>query len=80
MAVFAVFLVSVFAVFYFTVNKYLERGEIFTLYDDDLKSICVITEENPGTCEIKNIATYEKWHGKGYGSKLIQHVSAYFKK
>ena len=61
------------------IDKYLERGEMFALYDDDLKSICVVTEETSDTCEIKNIATYEKWHGMGYGSKLIQYVSAYYK-
>jgi len=60
------------------IDKYLERGDLFALYDDDLKSICVITEESSDTCEIKNIATYEKWHGMGYGSKLIQYVSDLF--
>ena len=64
----------------FMIDKYLERGVLFALYDNDLKSICVVTMKSSDTCEIKNIATYEKWHGKGYGSKLIQHVSAYFKK
>jgi len=61
------------------IDKYLERGEMFALYDDDLKSICVVTEESSDTCEIKNIATYEKWHGMGYGSKLIQYVFSYYK-
>jgi len=61
------------------IDKYLERGEMFALYDDDLKSICVVTEESSDTCEIKNIATYEKWHGMGYGSKLIQYVFVYYK-
>ena len=61
------------------IDKYLERGEMFALYDDELKSICVVTEESSDTCEIKNIATYEKWHGMGYGSKLIQHVFSCYK-
>lgn len=61
------------------IDKYLERGELFALYDDDLKSVCVVTEESADTCELKNIATYEKWHGNGYGSKLIQYISAFYK-
>ncbi|MDL2248704.1 GNAT family N-acetyltransferase [Tyzzerella sp. OttesenSCG-928-J15] len=61
------------------IDKYLERGELFALYDNELKSICVVTQESDDTCELKNIATYEKWHGYGYGSKLIDYVSAYYK-
>ena len=61
------------------IDKYLEHGDLFALYDDDLKSICVVTHENPNTCELKSIATYEKWHGMGYGSRLIQHISAFYK-
>ncbi len=50
------------------IDKYLERGELFALYDDGLKSVCVVTEESEDTCELKSIATYEQWHGHGYGS------------
>jgi GNAT superfamily N-acetyltransferase len=61
------------------IEKYLYRGEMFALYDDDLKSICVVTQESDDVCELKNIATYEKWHGKGYGSKLLNHIFSYYK-
>lgn len=61
------------------IDKYLVRGELFALYDNELKSICVVTSEGSDTCELKNIATYEKWHGMGYGSKLIQYISAFYK-
>ena len=50
------------------IHRYLERGELFALYDNDLKTVCVVTREDESTCEIKNIATYEKEQGKGYGS------------
>ena len=26
------------------IDRYLERGDLFALYDNDLKSICVVTE------------------------------------
>ncbi len=61
------------------IEKYLLRGEMFALYDDDLKSVCIVTRENDDVCELKNIATYEKWHGKGYGSKLLNYIFSYYK-
>lgn len=61
------------------IKKYLHLGEMFALYDDDLKSICVVTRESDDVCELKNIATYEKWHGKGYGSKLLDHIFSHYK-
>lgn len=61
------------------IEKYLYRGEMFALYDEDLKSICVVTREGDEVCELKNIATYEKCHGKGYGSKLLSHISSHYK-
>jgi GNAT superfamily N-acetyltransferase len=61
------------------IEKYLYRGELFALYDDDLKSVCVVTQESDDICELKNIATYEKWHGKGYGSKLLNHIFSHYK-
>ncbi len=61
------------------IEKYLHRGEMFALYDDDLKSVCVVTRESDDVCELKNIATYENWHGKGYGSKLLSHIFSHYK-
>ena len=61
------------------IDKYLERGELFVLYDGDLKSVCVVTQESDDVCELKNIATHEKWHGKGYGSKLLSYIFSHYK-
>ncbi len=61
------------------IDRYLARGELFALYDGDLKSVCVVTREGEDTCELKNIATDEKWHGKGYGSKLLNHIFSHYK-
>ena len=61
------------------IDKYLERGVLFALYDDDLKSICVVTDEGNGTYEIQNIATYPQFQGNGYGRYLINHVCDYYK-
>ena len=61
------------------VDKYLTSGDLFALYDDDLKSVCVVIPVNSKTCELKNIATYEKYQGQGYGRALINFISEFYK-
>lgn len=61
------------------IDKYLERGELFALYDGDLKSICVVTQESEDIFELKSLATYEKYQGQGYGSKLVKYIFEHYK-
>ncbi len=61
------------------IDKYLPNGDLFALYDDDLKSVCVVVPIDRETCELKNIATYEKCQGKGYGKALLNYISDYYK-
>ena len=61
------------------IDKYLDSGDLFALYDNDLKSVCVVVPINSETCELKNIATYEKYQGKGYGKALINFISDFYK-
>ncbi|MBI5458128.1 MAG: GNAT family N-acetyltransferase [Methanobacterium sp.] len=61
------------------VDKYLPSGDLFALYDDDLKSVCVVVPINSRNCELKNIATYEKYQGKGYGRALINFIFDFYK-
>lgn len=61
------------------IDRYLARGEMFALYDDTLKGICVVTRESADTCELKNITITEEAQGMGYGSKLLQTISAFYK-
>ena len=61
------------------IDKYLSSGDLFVIYDDDLKSVCVVVPINSETCELKNIATYEKYQGKGYGRALINYISDFYK-
>jgi len=56
------------------VKKYLYRGELFALFDNDLKTVSVVTQENEEIYEIKNIATYEKYQGKGNGSIMVNYI------
>nr|WP_319573146.1 GNAT family N-acetyltransferase [uncultured Draconibacterium sp.] len=61
------------------IDKYLPGGDLFVLYDDDLKSVCVVVPIDNETCELKNIATYEKYQGKGYARALIDFISDFYK-
>ncbi len=61
------------------IDKYLERGDMFALYDGDLKSICVVTREGEDIFELKSLATYEKYQGQGYGSKLVKYIFEHYK-
>lgn len=61
------------------IDKYLPSGDLFALFDNDLKSVCVVVPINNETCELKNIATYENYQGQGYGKALISYVSNFYK-
>ena len=61
------------------IDKYLSSGDLFALYDNDLKSVCVVIQIDKNTCELKNIATYSTYQGKGYGKALIKFVSDFYK-
>lgn len=57
------------------IDRYLDRGAMFVLDDEGVRSECVVTDEGEGVLEIKNIATYPADQGKGYASSLIQYVA-----
>ena len=61
------------------IEKYLSKGDLFALYDEDLKSVCVVVPVNSETCELKNIATYEKYQRNGYGRALINFISDFYR-
>lgn len=61
------------------VRKYINKGEMFALFDDNLVSVCIVIEETKGSLEIKNIATYKDYQGKGYGKYLINYLFEFYK-
>jgi len=61
------------------IDRYLDSGDMFALYDDDLKTVGVVVAIDKETCELKNIATYKKYQGEGYAKALINFVSGYYK-
>jgi GNAT superfamily N-acetyltransferase len=62
------------------IDRYLADGDMFALYDDDVKTVCVVVTIDNETCELKNIATYKKYQGKGYAKAMIQFISDFYEK
>lgn len=57
------------------IDKYLERGEMYILDDNEIKAECVVTDEGNKILEIKNIAVSPKFQKHGYGKKLIEFIT-----
>ena len=56
------------------IDRYLERGILYLLEDEGIKAECVLTEEEDGILEIKNIAVDPLFRGQGYGRALLTFV------
>lgn len=61
------------------IDKYIDNGTMFALFDPDLISICVVTDLQDGNGEIKNLATYENYQGMGYAAKLLNYIFDYYR-
>ena len=57
------------------IERYIEKGTMYVLDDNGIKSECIITDEGNGILEIKNIATDPDYQGKGYGKALIDFIT-----
>lgn len=56
------------------VMKYLERGEMAVLFDqEEAIALSVVTKEGKGLWELKNIAVLPAFQGKGYGKALVRY-------
>lgn len=60
------------------IDRYLECGEMFVLYDEGVKAECVITKESDGIYELKNIAVKPDCQRKGYGRLLINFLFSHY--
>jgi len=61
------------------IDRYLERGDLFTLASgDELVGVAVVTDEGGGVLELQNIAVAQRRQRKGYGTTLLRHVLAHY--
>ena len=58
------------------VCRYLDRGELYAMFDDDggLVAVAVVTDEGGGVCELKNIAVEPRCHRRGYGRRMVEYL------
>lgn len=62
------------------IRQYLVYGDLFVLtYKNEVACVAVITKVDDDTCELKNIATEEKYRGKGYAKKMIKYLCDNYK-
>ena len=61
------------------VDRYLEKGTMYVLEDNDVKAECVVTDEGNEILEIKNIAGDPENQGKGYGTAALRAAVAWLK-
>lgn len=61
------------------IDRYLEKGELFALYDPEVKAVCVVVALGGGVFEIKNIAVDPGCQGRGYGRRLIEFAMSHYR-
>ncbi len=61
------------------IDRYLDRGTMYVLDDNGVKSECIITDEGSGVLEIKNIATVPEYQGNGYAKALIEFLTKQYR-
>lgn len=62
------------------VKKYIDNGDMYIgIRDDEVVCEIIIIKVNDEECELKNIATVEKYRGKGYAQEMIKYVFEKYK-
>ena len=61
------------------IEKYLYCGDMFALCDEDVRAVCVVTQEQAGVYEMKHIATDPKHQRKGYGKMLLSFIINHYR-
>lgn len=56
------------------IDRYLNQGELFVLLDNGVKTVCVVTQKDDQSVEIKNLATAPEAQNRGYGKKMVNEV------
>ena len=61
------------------IDRYLERGTMYVLEDNGVKTEGVVTDEGNGILDLKNIAVEPAFQSKGYGKALIDFLIQTYK-
>lgn len=61
------------------IDRYLEKGDLFALFDPEPKAVCVVLELGDGVFEIKNLAVHPRCQGRGYGRQMIDFAMSHYR-
>ena len=62
------------------IRQYLVDGDLFVLtYKNEVACVAAVTKIDDDICELKNIATEEKYRGKGYAKKMLKYLCDNYK-
>ena len=62
------------------IRQYLVDGDLFVLtYKNEVACVAVVTKVDDDICELKNIATEERYRGKGYAKKMLKYLCDNYK-
>lgn len=61
------------------IDRYLGSSDLWTLDDNGVKAVCVVTDVGGGTLEIKNLAVVPNFQRKGYGKAMIEFIAEKYK-
>jgi len=56
------------------IDRYLERGTMYIMKENEVVAVCVVTDEGNSVLEIKNISVYPQYQNMGYGRKFIEFI------
>ena len=54
------------------VDRYLDRGSMYALFEDGVRAVCVVTDEGGGILELKNLAVCPEYQRKGSGAAMTR--------
>ena len=54
------------------IDRYLDKGSMYALFEDGVRAVCVVTDEGGGILELKNLAVCPEYQRKGYGAAMIR--------
>jgi GNAT superfamily N-acetyltransferase len=60
------------------IDRYLEDGEMFALYDGGLRTIAVVEKQPKRVYELKNLATEPSYQRRGYGKRMVEYLLTYY--
>ena len=61
------------------IDKYLERGTLYLLKEQQPIALSVVTDEGAGVLEIKNIAVSNAFQRMGYGKRMVDFLIQTYK-